>query len=123
MPGLQRGAQTQVQARTGQLANEREAKLEVRCKPLGAERKTSATQLGHHVFKVHLNEGRQHVAVVQRRAPSRQTCVAACFVRFTPKPGHQSAQQQLLGQAHVGMRWHLKSAQLQETQAARAAVG
>ena len=123
MPGLKRGAQTQVQARTGQLTNEREAELEVRRKPLGVERKTGATQLGHHVFKVHLNEGRQHEAVVQRRAPSRQPRVAPCLVRLAPKPGHQSAQQQLLGQAHVGMRWHLKSAQLQETQAARAAVG
>ncbi len=62
---------------------------------------------------------RQHELVVQRRAPAHQRAVE----RLAPEPGDERAHQQLLREAHPGVRRHLEGAELDEAEPARGAVG
>jgi hypothetical protein len=43
-------------------------------------------------------------------------------IRDLPEPGDKNPQEQLLGQAHAGMRRHLKGAKLEQTEATRGTV-
>ena len=119
MPGLQRVAQGQLHAHRFHRADHGEAELELRRKPGGVKCITCSVHLGHHVVHVLLDEGGQHPAVVQLGAPAG----GGRAVGRLPEAGDQGAQQQLLHHAHVGVGRHLKGAQLQQAQAAGAAVG
>ena len=91
----------------------------MRRKPAGVKVKACIAQLGQHVIKVLVDPVRQHEPVVQLGAPAGHGRGVRCF----PKSGDQRSQQQLLHDAHAGMRRHLESAQLQQTQPPGAAVG
>ena len=123
VPGFERSAQAQADAHGRDLADQREAELQVRLEPCVVEGITGRAQLGHDVVEVHLHEGRQQEAVVQPRAPACQTRRAMAAVGLAPEPGQQRAQQQLLRQAHVRMRRHLEGAQLQQAETAGGPVG
>ena len=61
---------------------------------------------------------REQEAVMQLRAPADE----AFPVGLLPEAGDGGAQQQVLGQAHLRVRRHLKAAQLDEAEAAGGAV-
>ena len=56
---------------------------------------------------------------MQLGSPANQP---AGFVGLLPESGHQRPQQQLLGQAHAGMGWHLEGPQLEQTMTPTRAV-
>ena len=62
---------------------------------------------------------RQHEPIVQLRVPAHERPV----VRRLPEPGDERPQQQLLRQAHPGVRRHLERAQLHQPLPAAARVG
>src|SRR5713226_10193561 len=94
-------------AALGYAAERWEAELEMGREPGVLEREPGLAHLGEHVLEVLLDEMRQHEAVVQLRAPARQFL----DVRGLPEAGDQTAEQQLLHQAHAGVRRHLERAQ------------
>jgi hypothetical protein len=114
VPGLQRVAQGEFHARGRDLADEREAELEVRLEPGHVEPVAALGQVVEHVVEVHAHKGGQQEAVVQFGAPAGELAVPGLL----PEAGHQRAQQQLLGNAHAGVRRHLEGAQFEQAQAA-----
>src|SRR5277367_5098862 len=94
-------------------ADVRKAELEVRIKPLDAEGISSAVEVGYHVCKIELHEVRKHEAIVQAGSPRDQLLP----VGLAPELGDERPYQQLLGEAHAGMRGHLEGAQLEQAHA------
>ena len=123
MPGLQGCAQLDVHARSGHVADVREAEGEMRRKPGRLEGKACLIQFRQHVGKVLLDKAGQQEAIVQGGAPTGQALRPVTAVRLTPEPRHQGAQQELLNQAHLRMRRHLERTQLQQSEAPRRPVG
>ena len=114
MPGFQCIAQSHLDTHALDRTQEREAELVMRCKPAGVKGVAGHVHFCHHIIKVHLDEGRQHEAVVQLGAPTRDRRL----VGGLPETRHQRAQQELLHTAHVWVGWHLEGAQFQQTQSA-----
>ena len=120
MPGLERETQFHLHTLGHEIAQPREAEVEVWRKPVGLDRVAEATQLLHHVAQVLPDEVRQHEAVVQLGAPSLQ---ARRPVRLLPEARHQRTHQQLLSEAHAGVRRHLEGTHLEQAEPAGRAVG
>ena len=120
MPGFERQAQFDLDAHGAEVAEPREAEVEVRRKPLGLQRVAELVQFLDHVAQVLPDEMRQHEAVVQLGVPALEV---RRTVGLLPEARHQRPHQQLLGQAHAGMRRHLEGAHLQQAQATGGAVG
>ena len=118
MPGLQRIAQSELDAERLDRAHQREPEFNVRRKPARIKWVACSPHFGNHVIKVHLDESGQHVAVVQLGTPAG----GGCLVGRVPEPGHQRAQQQLLHDAHARVRRHLECTQFQQAQAARGRI-
>src|SRR5258706_15656758 len=106
MPWLECLAQLQMDAALGDAAERGEAELEMGREPGVLEREPGLAHLGEQVLKILMDEVRQHETVVQIRAPARQFL----DVRGLPEAGDQAADQQLLYQAHAGVRRHLEAA-------------
>jgi len=109
-PRLQRRAQLQLQAAVLHDPAHREAELAMRGEPAVVDRQAAVAQFAAHVGEIVPYEPGQHPAVVQLRAPVGERRP----VRLAPEAGDQGADQQLLRQAHVGMRRHLAGAHLQQ---------
>ena len=118
VPGLQRMAQLKGDVAILHSAVDREAERPLRLVPLQVEGIAGARQVADHLGKVAPDEMRQHEPVVQRRAPAHQPPA----LRLAPEPGHQGADQQLLGQAHARVRRHLEAAEFQQAQPSRRPV-
>ena len=114
VPWFQRAAQRQLNAVGFDLADQRKTEFEMRFKPGHVEAVSGFSQLGQHVRKVHADQAWEQKAVVQLGAPARHAAV----VGLCPEASDQRAQQQLLGNAHAGVRRHFEGAQLQQAQAA-----
>ena len=119
-PGLERHAQVDLHTAGLEIAEPGEAELEVRCEPVELKVVAGRAQIVEHIAQVLAQDRRQHEAVVQRRAPARQP---GGHQRITPESGNQRADQQLLQQAHLGVRRHLEAAHLEQAQAAAGRVG
>ena len=91
----------------------------MRPEPRRVERETVSPQIAQHVEEIGPDEVRQHETIVERRAPAHEARV----IRFVPKARDQCADQQLLGEAHLGMRRHLERAEFHQAQAARRTFG
>jgi hypothetical protein len=102
-----------------QVADEREAKLEVGREPLEFERIARGAQVADDVLEVGRAEVRQQPAVMDVRAPADQ----AVFVGLVPEPGDEAAQEEMLREAHARVRRHLEGAHFDEPEAARAGFG
>src|ERR687891_1456836 len=91
----------------------------MRREPTGVEWIAALIELRDDILEVEPNEVRQEKAVVQLRAPARQTLR---LIRCFPKTRDQRAQKQLLGEAHARVRRHLKGAHLNQSQTPGGAV-
>src|SRR5215472_3076534 len=101
-----------------EIAELRKTKLEVRREPVGFYGVTILLQILSHVLEIAPDKMRQHPAIMNVSSPPDQ----AVSVRPLPKAGDESAHQQLLGQAHAGMRRHFEGAHLDKTQSAGTAL-
>ena len=119
MPRLQGGAQFEVDAAGREVAVFRKAKLEVRRKPRRLEPVAGLVQLRDHVIEVKPNKVRQEEAIVQFGAPARQP---RRRIRRSPEARDESAQQQLLGEAHARVGRHLEGAHFEQPEAAGCTV-
>src|ERR1035438_2651541 len=108
MPRLQSVPQLQPNTLPCYRTDLRKAKLEVWGKPLYLELEPSPTKIRHHVLPIDLDKVRQHETVVQRGPPPNEFPA----VRRFPEMCRQRPHQQLLREAHLRVRRHLKSAQL-----------
>ena len=90
----------------------------MRREPSGLEGITGAIEIVKHVLEVAGNEVRQHEQVVELGSPGN----GGALVGLLPEPGDQGPHQQLLGQAHAGVRRHFETAQLQQSEAPRRGV-
>ncbi len=120
MPRLQGLPQLDFGAERGEVPILGETELEVRREPLRLESKACLVQLRHDIGKILFDEMRQHEPVVQFGAPSGQ---ALGRVWRAPEAGQQRPQQQLLRQAHLRVRRHFESPQLQQALAPGSGVG
>jgi len=75
-------------------------------------------QIAEDVLEIRRAEMREQPAVVNVGAPAHQ----AVPVRLAPEPADQSAQEQVLREAHARMRRHLEGPHLDQAQAAAAAL-
>ncbi len=98
----------------------REAELEVRGEPLVLERVARSVLFGDDVGEILLHEVRQHETVVQLRSPARE---AFGDIRCSPEARDERPKQELLREAHVGVRRHFERAQLEKTESTRRAIG
>ncbi len=96
-----------------------ETEFEERLEPLQLEGIAGPLQVGDHLLHVLADKMRQQEAVVQLGPPAHQLM----RIRLVPEPGDQGAQQQILHQAHAGVRRHLEGAQLDQAEAPGGAVG
>ncbi len=110
VPGLQRVAQLELEAALRDLADPREAELEMRREPIRREAVAGLAEIGEHVAEILPDEMRQHEIVVQARAPAAERPLVGTL----PELGDQAAQQRLLRHAHAPVRRHLEGAQLQQ---------
>ncbi len=76
-------------------------------------------EIGEDAKEILPDEMRQHEPVVQRGAPARQRPIQ----RIAPQPGENRPDQELLSQAHAGVRRHLEAAELDEAKPARRPIG
>ena len=120
VPRFEREAQFDVDAGGIEVAEQREAEVQVRREPARRHRIAVLAELGQHAAEILLDEMRQHEAVVQLGAPALQSCRP---VRGTPEARHQRTHQELLGEAHARMRRHLEGTQFEQAQPAGRAVG
>jgi hypothetical protein len=67
-------------------------------------------EVAQDVEEVLPDAGRQHVAVVERRAPARRGAVE----RALPQAGDEGTDEELLGEAHPRVGRHLEAAELDE---------
>ena len=116
MPRLDGLTQLKFNAVVDHGAVAREAELMERRKPGIVKGVTGAPQVFHHIMKIGGDVVRQHKAVMQLGAPAHQLFVVGCF----PEPCDQRAQQQHLRQAHLRMRRHFETAELEQAEAAGA---
>ena len=119
VPGLERLAQLEREVAAFDRAADRKAELEVRQEPGVLEGEAGRAQIGQHVQEIGPHQVRQHETVVQRGAPADQPGA----IGLLPEPGDQRAQEQLLGEAHAGVRRHLEGAELDQAEPAGRAVG
>ncbi len=119
VPGLECCAQLEGDVALGDVAEIGEAELEVGLEPLGPDRQPVVDEIAADVLEVAPEIVRQHEPVVQPGAEADQRPA----VGLLPEPGDQGAQDQLLGEAHPGVRRHLEGAELDQAQAAGRAVG
>ena len=119
VPRLHCGAELDLHA--GALDDPDQGELEFArgLEPAGIERVPSLLKVGEHAEEILPDEMRQHETVVQFRAPTNRAAV----LRLAPEPGHQCADQQLLGEAHARVGWHLERAELDQPEPAGDAVG
>src|ERR1035441_337764 len=113
VPRLQGVPQLQPHTLPGYRTDLRKAKLEVWGKPLYLELEPRLTKVRHHALPVDLNKVRQHEAVVQRGPPPYEFPAVWRF----PETCRERPHQQLLREAHLRVRRHLKSAQLYQSEA------
>src|SRR5262249_11758799 len=116
-PRFERLAQLEGYALVRDRSPARKAELKVRQEPPPIELQPSAHQLGDDALEIPPDEVWQHESVVQRRAPAHERGA----IRSLPEPRHQGTDEQLLGQAHAWVRWHLEGAQLHQTKTAHGA--
>src|SRR5579859_3695326 len=114
VPGFERGAQLDVNIPLTEVAEPRKPKFKMRGEPFGFEREAGGLQIAKHLAEVGFTEVRQHPTIVQVTAPAHQRV----GVGFSPEPGHQAAQKQLLGETHPRVRWHFEGAHFQQAQPA-----
>jgi hypothetical protein len=120
VPGFERRTQLNLDALRGEVAVLREAEFQVRREPRGTQWVTRRILFGDDIGKVRCNEVRQHETIVQLGAPA---CEPRGRVRSTPETRHEGAQQKLLREAHALVGRHFKSAQLEQPQPPRRAIG
>ena len=100
-------------------AEDREAELVVRREPVLVDADTHFAEFGEHVIEILRDEMRQHEAIVQIRTPASQLV----RIRVFPEAGDEGPQEELLHQAHAGMRRHFEAAELDQPQPAAAESG
>ena len=94
------------------LADRRAAELQVRGEPVPLERVAGRREVGQHTPHIGPQVRGQHEAVVQRGAPFGERLGR----RLPPEHRDQRPHEQLLHQAHAGVRRHLEGAELQQPQ-------
>ena len=119
VPGFERAAQFQLHPVVLDAPVEREAEFPVRPEPCRIEGEPVAVQIAKHVEEVGPHVVRQHELVVEQRRPAHHAVV----VGLLPKARDQRADQQLLREAHLGVRRHLERAKFHQTQASGGTVG
>src|SRR5258706_522467 len=118
VPGLQRGAEFDYDVPLREVADARETELEVRSEPLELERIPGVAQITDYVLEIRLAEVREHPAIMDVGAPANE----AVPVWLAPEFADESAQEEMLRQAHARVWWHLESSHFDEAQPAAAAL-
>ena len=119
VPRLDRLTQFKFDPVQHHLADPRKAELEMRSEPRFAHGQADLLQFPQDLAEVLEDKVRQHEAVVQRSAPADQRLA----VGLVPEARDQRPHQQLLGQAHPGVRRHLKRPELDQAQPAAGRIG
>ncbi len=118
VPRLQRLTQLEMHARVLHLTEDGEAEQALRLEGGRVESVAGPGEVIQHGAEVGRQKMGQHEAIVQPRAPADTTT----GLGLAPEPRDQRAQQQLLGEAHPGVRRHLEGAELHEAEAPRGPV-
>ena len=119
MPGFERLSDFEIDAPLGHAAIAGEAEFEVRGEPVVLQRIAMVLEVADDVAKIFLHEMRKHEAVVQFDAPADEFLLVGSF----PETGDQGAEQELLREAHAGMRRHFERTQFEKAETAGGALG
>ena len=119
VPGFDGLAEFDLDAAVFDGAVEGETELEMRSEPFAFRVDSRLCQIVKHVIEILLDEMRQHEAVVDFGAPADE----AVLIGLLPELGDQGAEEEVLGQAHPGVRRHLESAHFEQPEAARGGFG
>ena len=118
VPWFEGLAELEADAAPDHRASGGKSKFKMGREPLHLQREPRFSQVADYIRKILRDKMREHKPVVDFRAPPDE----AMPVGLLPEPGHERAQEQLLGEAHPLMRRHLERAELDEPQAAACAV-
>lgn len=101
------------------LSDARTAEFEMWCEPVVIKPETGLVQPCGDLSKIVPEEVREQAAIVECISPVNERFA----VRLLPERCHQGSHQQLLCEAHAGMRWHFEAAEFDESESSGGVVG